>query len=170
MDWMLDNRPAVRAAGERLAFGTIDSWLIWKLTGGAVHATDATNASRTMLMALDGSDWDERAVRPVRRSIRRSLPRIVDSAGPIGTTDPRCSAPPIPICGSGRRPAGGDHRPGLPQAGRHQGDLRHRRLRPLQQRRRAAPFRPTACCRPSSARSAASAAMRWKAACSSPAA
>ena len=49
----------LRAAGERLAFGTIDSWLVWKLTGGAVHATDASNASRTMLMALDGGGWDE---------------------------------------------------------------------------------------------------------------
>jgi glycerol kinase len=84
MEWMLRHRPEAQAAGERLAFGTIDSWLIWKLTNGAVHATDATNASRTLLMALDGSDWDEElcnlfGIDPA------SLPRIVDSASPIGT-------------------------------------------------------------------------------------
>ncbi len=66
MEWMLANRPEVRAAGDRLAFGTIDSWLVWKLTGGAVHATDATNASRTMLMALDGGEWDAELCAPVR--------------------------------------------------------------------------------------------------------
>jgi glycerol kinase len=98
MEWMLANRPEVRAAGERLALGTIDSWLIWKLTGGAVHATDATNASRTMLMALDGSGWDDKlcelfGIDPA------SLPKIVDSCGPIGTTDPPLFGAPIPICG-----------------------------------------------------------------------
>jgi len=98
MEWMLSHRPPVRAAGDRLAFGTIDSWLIWKLTGGAVHATDATNASRTMLMALNGSDWDSElcalfGIAPA------SLPTIVDSAGPIGTTDPALFGSAIPICG-----------------------------------------------------------------------
>ena len=98
MEWMLRHRPEVRAAGGRLAFGTIDAWLIWKLTGGAVHATDATNASRTMLMALDGGDWDEElcglfGIGPA------SLPSIVDSAGLIGTTDPSLFGAPIPICG-----------------------------------------------------------------------
>jgi glycerol kinase len=57
--WLLDNVPgaSARAAAGELAFGTIDSWLLWNLTGGAVHATDATNASRTMLMELDTLAW-----------------------------------------------------------------------------------------------------------------
>ena len=96
--WLLANRPELRAIGDRLAFGTIDSWLVWKLTGGAVHATDASNASRTMLMALDGWEWDEElcalfGVDPA------SLPAIVDCAGAIGETDPALFGRPIPICG-----------------------------------------------------------------------
>ena len=98
MEWMLANRPALRAAGERLAFGTIDSWLIWKLTGGATHATDATNASRTMLMALDGRDWDSDLC-ALFGIDANSLPDIVDSAGPIGFTDPALFGTAIPICG-----------------------------------------------------------------------
>jgi glycerol kinase len=98
MEWMLRHCPEAGAAGERLALGTIDSWLIWNLTGGTVHATDATNASRTMLMALEGDDWDEElcglfGIEPA------SLPRIVDSAGLIGTTDPSLFGAAIPICG-----------------------------------------------------------------------
>src|SRR5918996_1232202 len=59
--WILDNVPEARekAAAGRLAFGTVDAWLIWKLTGGAVHATDVTNASRTMLFDINTLDWDE---------------------------------------------------------------------------------------------------------------
>ena len=99
MEWMLANRPDVRGAGKRLAFGTIDSWIIWKLTGGAVHATDASNASRTMLMALDGAGWDEPlcglfGIDPA------SLPAIVDCAGDIGRTDPALFGAAIPIRGS----------------------------------------------------------------------
>ena len=99
MEWMLANRPEVRAAGSRLAFGTIDNWLIWKLTGGAVHATDASNASRTMLMALDGANWDDElcglfGIDPA------TLPAIVDCSGAIGRTDPALFGAPIPICGS----------------------------------------------------------------------
>ena len=99
MEWMLANRPEVRAAGARLAFGTIDSWLIWKLTGGAVHATDASNASRTMLMALDGAHWDDElctlfGIDPA------TLPAIVDCAGEIGRTDPALFGAAIPICGA----------------------------------------------------------------------
>jgi glycerol kinase len=59
--WLLDNVPGARAAAQRgdLAFGTVDTWLIWKLTGGAVHVTDSTNASRTMLLDLDRMAWDQ---------------------------------------------------------------------------------------------------------------
>jgi glycerol kinase len=99
MEWMLTNRAEVRAAGSRLAFGTIDRWLVWKLSGGAVQATDASNASRTMLMALDGASWDDGlcglfGIDPA------TLPAIVDCAGEIGRTDPALFGVPIPICGS----------------------------------------------------------------------
>ena len=99
MEWMLRHRAEVREAGKRLAFGTIDSWLIWKLTGGVVHATDASNASRTMLMALDGADWDEElcglfGIDPA------TLPAIVDCTGEVGRTDPELFGAAIAICGS----------------------------------------------------------------------
>ena len=99
MEWMLRNRPELHDAGADLAFGTIDCWLMWKLTGGKVHATDASNASRTMLMALDGQDWDPElcglfGVDPA------SLPKIVDCADPTGETDPALFGRAIPICGS----------------------------------------------------------------------
>jgi glycerol kinase len=71
---------------------------VWKLTGGTVHATDASNASRTMLMALEGASWDEElctmfGIDPA------SLPHIVDCASPIGETDPELFGRSIPICG-----------------------------------------------------------------------
>ncbi len=78
--WLLDSRPDARARAARgeLAFGTIDSWLIWKLTGGAHHVTDATNASRTLLFNLHTLDWD-----PVLLAMlnvpRECLPRVVSS-------------------------------------------------------------------------------------------
>ncbi|WP_457831860.1 FGGY family carbohydrate kinase, partial [Staphylococcus aureus] len=58
--WILDQVPGARARAERgeLAFGTVDSWLLWKLSGGRVHATDATNASRTLLYNLHEGRWD----------------------------------------------------------------------------------------------------------------
>jgi glycerol kinase len=98
MEWLLSNRPEVRAAGEKLAFGTIDSWLVWKLTGGKVHATDASNASRTMLMPINGSTWDDElcALFHVESA---TLPSIVDCWGPIGETDPGLFGAAIPICG-----------------------------------------------------------------------
>jgi glycerol kinase len=99
MEWMLKNRPEIRDAGSRLAFGTIDSWLIWKLTGGAVHATDASNASRTMLMALDGAGWDE-GLCSLFGIDPAALPAIVDCAGEIGRTAPALIGAAITICGS----------------------------------------------------------------------
>jgi glycerol kinase len=99
MEWMLRHRPEVRDASERLAFGTIDSWLIWKLTGGAVHATDASNASRTMLMSLDGAGWDDELC-GLFGIDAGALPAIVDCTGEIGRTDPALFGADIPICGS----------------------------------------------------------------------
>ncbi|MCA1596692.1 MAG: glycerol kinase, partial [Chloroflexi bacterium] len=82
--WLLDAEPGRRAAAEagKLLAGTIDCWLAWKLSGGSVHVTDATNASRTSLMDLAKLDWD-----PMLLALfdvpRACLPRIVPSAGPI---------------------------------------------------------------------------------------
>lgn len=79
--WLLDHVPGARARARRgeLAFGTIDSWLAWKLTGGRLHVTDASNASRTMLVNLATGDWDDEllALFDVPRSL---LPEIRDSS------------------------------------------------------------------------------------------
>jgi glycerol kinase len=85
--WLLDNVPGARARAERgeLAFGTIDSYLVWRLTGGAVHATDVTNASRTLLMNLRTLSWDAEMC-GLLRVPRTLLPAIVPSAGAIATT------------------------------------------------------------------------------------
>ena len=94
--WALREWPQVAAAGERLAVGTIDSWLVWKLTGGD-HITDATNASRTALMRIaPGGGWDDDML-ALFEVPRRVLPAIVDCAGRIGET--RAFGGVIPICG-----------------------------------------------------------------------
>ena len=96
--WMLENWPEVRAAGDNLAFGTIESYLIFRLTGGA-HVTDASNASRTMLLALDGDDWDDELL-ALFDIPRQALPEIVDCAGDLGSTAADLFGSPIAICGS----------------------------------------------------------------------
>ena len=84
--WILDNVPGARDRAERgeLAFGTVDSWLLWNLTDGE-HATDATNASRTMLYNIHRADWDDELLElfNVPRSL---LPAVKDSAADFGTT------------------------------------------------------------------------------------
>ena len=88
LEWLLDHIPGSRAKGERgeIAFGTIDAWLIHKLTGGKVHATDVTNAARTMLLNLKSLAWDDDmlALFNVPRAV---LPDVRDSAGDFGTTE-----------------------------------------------------------------------------------
>ena len=96
--WMLENCPDVRAAGDNLAFGTIESYLIYRLTGGQ-HVTDASNASRTMLMALDGYDWDDDLL-ALFDIPKKALPRIVDCAGEIGRTAADLFGGAIAISGS----------------------------------------------------------------------
>ncbi|GGD58089.1 glycerol kinase GlpK [Erythrobacter arachoides] len=98
MRWLLDNSDAVRAAATAgtLAFGTVESWLVWKLTGGARHVTDASNASRTLLLALEGKDWDADLL-ALFGVPRAALPAIVDCAGDLGTTTLLGAS--IPICG-----------------------------------------------------------------------
>ena len=91
LKWLLDNVPGARALAERgeLAFGTIDSWLIWNLTGGKVHATDPSNASRTMLFNIHTGDWDKDLcdLLDIPMSV---LPKICKTGGYIGAvaTDP----------------------------------------------------------------------------------
>lgn len=98
--WILDNVPGARSRAERgeLAFGTVDSWLIWKLTGGRVHATDATNASRTMLFNIHDQDWDDYLLKlfNVPRSL---LPEVRDSADDYGVTDAAVMGAALPIGG-----------------------------------------------------------------------
>ena len=96
MRWLLDNEPAVAeaAAKERLAFGTIESWLTFKLTGA--HVSDAGNASRTLLLALSGASWDE-GLCDLFGVPRAVLPEVVDSVGAFGTTD--LFGAPIPVLG-----------------------------------------------------------------------
>lgn len=96
--WMLKNCPEVAAAGDNLAFGTIESYLIFRLTDGD-HITDASNASRTMLMTLDGDDWDDELL-GLFGIARQTLPRIVDCAGDLGKTSASLFGAPIAICGS----------------------------------------------------------------------
>ncbi len=96
--WMLKNWPEVGAAGDNLAFGTIESYLIFRLTGGQ-HITDASNASRTMLMALDSTDWDDELL-GLFDIPRKTLPDIVDCAGDLAKTSASLFGAPIAICGS----------------------------------------------------------------------
>ena len=99
LKWLLDNVPDARARAERgeLAFGTVDSWLLWKLTNGALHATDVSNASRTMLMNLESCEWDEElcALLDVPRSL---LPEIRSSSGHFGECTLPCARG-VPIAG-----------------------------------------------------------------------
>ncbi|WP_031495195.1 glycerol kinase GlpK [Bryobacter aggregatus] len=98
--WILDHIPdgQARAANGELLFGTIDTWLIWKLSGGKVHVTDATNASRTMLMDLEGGNWDDKLLR-IFDIPKLMLPRIVSSSEVVGVTTPEMFGVEIPIAG-----------------------------------------------------------------------
>jgi glycerol kinase len=87
-----------RAARGELAFGTVDSYLLWRLTGGKVHATDATNASRTLLFDIHRGCWDSDllALLGVPKAV---LPEVLDSSAAFGMTDPDLFGIAIPICG-----------------------------------------------------------------------
>ena len=98
--WILDNVDGVRARAEagKLAFGTIDSFLLWRLTGGRVHATDATNASRTLLFNIHAQEWDDEllAMLSVPREL---LPDVHDCADDYGKAVDECLGGEVPICG-----------------------------------------------------------------------
>jgi glycerol kinase len=97
---ILDATPGARARAERgeLAFGTVDSFLIWRLTGGRTHVTDATNASRSMLFDIHKGEWDKEllSVLGVPNSV---LPSVADSSSELGVTDPEVFGAAIPIRG-----------------------------------------------------------------------
>ncbi len=97
--WILDNVPGARARAQRgeLLFGTVDTWLIWKLTGGAAHVTDVTNASRTMLFNIHTLQWDEEICRMLDIPMCM-LPQVRDSSCVYGTT--ALGGAQIPIAGA----------------------------------------------------------------------
>lgn len=100
--WLLDHVEGARTRAEagQIAFGTVDSWLIWKLTGGKVHVTDVTNASRTLLFNIHNREWDEELLRllHIPESV---LPSVVDSSGVCGEAQGSIFGTGIPIAGIG---------------------------------------------------------------------
>ena len=98
--WLLDNVPGAREAATsgQLAFGTIDTYLLWCLTGGKVHATDATNASRTLLYNIKTGAWDDDLLKLLNVP-RALLPEVRDSAADFGTSSPEILGAAIPISG-----------------------------------------------------------------------
>ena len=98
--WLLDNIEGARAAAEagRLAFGTIDTFLLWRFTGGRVHATDATNAARTLLLDIRTGQWDDDLLK-LFRIPRSLLPDVRDSDADFGTTEPQLLGGAVRISG-----------------------------------------------------------------------
>jgi glycerol kinase len=98
--WILDQVPGAREAAEsgELAFGTVDSWLVWKLSGGTRHVTDASNASRTLMFNIHSGVWDDKllGILGVPRSV---LPEVVPSSGEVVLTDPDLFSSRVPIAG-----------------------------------------------------------------------
>ena len=100
LQWLLDHVPGARAAAERgeLAFGTVDSWLIWQLTNGKRHVTDVSNASRTMLFNVHTNQWDDELLQLLRIP-RALMPEVLPSASDFGATDAALLGGPIAIGG-----------------------------------------------------------------------
>lgn len=100
IEWILDQVPGARKRAEagELLFGTVDCWLVWKLTGGAVHATDYTNASRTMLFNIHTLAWDEELLAYFHIP-QAMLPKVLPSSCIYGKTDPEITGGAIPIAG-----------------------------------------------------------------------
>ena len=103
--WILDHVPGARERANNgdLLFGTVETWLIWKLTGGRTHVTDYSNASRTMLFNLNTLDWDDEilAMLDIPRCM---LPKPMPSSCIYGETDPEFCGRPIPIAGAAGDP------------------------------------------------------------------
>lgn len=100
--WLLDNAAGARERAEKgkLLFGTVDSWIIWKLTGGKVHVTDYSNASRTMLFNIHTLKWDEEILR-VLKVPQQILPEVKPSSHVYGYTDSKLFGREVPIAGAG---------------------------------------------------------------------
>lgn len=100
--WLLDNAAGARERAEKgkLLFGTVDSWIIWKLTGGKVHVTDYSNASRTMLFNIHTLKWDEEILR-VLKIPQQILPEVKPSSHVYGYTDSKLFGRDVPIAGAG---------------------------------------------------------------------
>lgn len=100
--WLLDNAACARERAEKgkLLFGTVDSWIIWKLTGGKVHVTDYSNASRTMLFNIHTLKWDEEILR-VLKIPQQILPEVKPSSHVYGYTDSKLFGREVPIAGAG---------------------------------------------------------------------
>lgn len=98
--WILDQDPTFRDRARKgeLAFGTVDSWLIWNLTGGAHHVTDATNASRTMIYNIHENQWDQELL-DILDIPKELLPKVVNSSEIVGTTEPSILGTSITIAG-----------------------------------------------------------------------
>jgi glycerol kinase len=98
--WLLDQIPGARDRAERgeLAFGTIDTWLIWRLSGGKTHVTDVSNAARTLLLNLRTLDWDAELLE-LFGIPRKVLPKIVPSSGVVAQTQTECFGTVLPIAG-----------------------------------------------------------------------
>ena len=98
--WILDNVPLAKKlmAKKQLLFGTIDSFLIWRLTKGKVHATDATNASRTMIYNISTNKWDDKILK-ILKIQKHILPQVKDCADDYGSTHSSITGRPIPIRG-----------------------------------------------------------------------
>ena len=147
LQWLLDNVDGLRARAERgeLCFGTVDSYLVWRLTGGAVHVTDVTNASRTLLFDLHTLAVERAAAASCSKVPRALLPDVRGSSERYGETRGVPGLPDgIPICRHRRRSAGGAVRPGLLRRRRRQVHVRHRRVHADEHRRtrRAVAERP----------------------------
>ncbi|RKJ82227.1 glycerol kinase [Butyricicoccus sp. 1XD8-22] len=101
LKWVLDNVPGARERAESglLLFGTVDTWLIWKLTGGKVHATDYSNASRTMLYDIHRLCWDEELLN-LMGIPAQMLPEVRPSSGIFGETDPGLLGAPVLVAGA----------------------------------------------------------------------
>jgi glycerol kinase len=96
--WLFDNVRGLRNRAADLAFGTIDSWLIWKLSGGRAHLTDYTNASRTLLFDIHRRRWDDQLLR-VMQVPAEVLPQVVPSSGVAAITDAKVCGAEVPIAG-----------------------------------------------------------------------
>ncbi len=99
--WILENVPGARARAEKgdLLFGTVDCWLMWKLSGGKVHVTDYSNASRTLLFNINTLEWDKEILKEL--NIPESmLPKVLPSSGIFGYSDPQFLGGAIPMAGA----------------------------------------------------------------------